>query len=263
MPSVTTVIRLESASVHREGKAILSDVDLEIRSGERWAVLGPNGAGKTTLLDLMSTRIHPTTGSVSVLGESLGLVDVFDLRPLIGVLSARAAEHIPSSETVADSIITAGWAVSGRYWEEYDDVDVKRCDELLHFMGLTELANRRLGTLSDGERKKVLLARALFPNPELLLMDEPAAGLDVGARENLLGRLSAVAEDPTAPVQVMITHHVEEIPAGFTHAVLVRDGQILRQGPIDSVITEENLTQAFDTPLLVSKVFSRFWAFGT
>ena len=130
-------------------------------------------------------------------------------------------------------------------------------------MGLTELANRRLGTLSDGERKKVLLARALFPNPELLLMDEPAAGLDVGARENLLGRLSAVAEDPTAPVQVMITHHVEEIPAGFTHAVLVRDGQILRQGPIDSVITEENLTEAFDTPLLVSKVFSRFWAFGT
>ncbi len=114
MPSVTTVIRLESASVHREGKAILSDVDLEIRSGERWAVLGPNGAGKTTLLDLMSTRIHPTTGSVSVLGESLGLVDVFDLRPLIGVLSARAAEHSPSSETVADSVITAGWAVSGR-----------------------------------------------------------------------------------------------------------------------------------------------------
>lgn len=260
--NVTTVIRVEAASVQREGKPILSEISLEVRAGQRWAILGPNGAGKTTLLDLMATRVHPTTGAISVLGESLGLVDVFDLRPRIGLLSARAADSIPAHESVTDTIITAGWAVSGRYLEEYDDVDLKRCDELLYFMGLEHLADRRLGTLSDGERKKVLLARALFPNPELLLMDEPAAGLDVGARENLLDRLSAVAQDETAPVQVMITHHVEEIPAGFTHALLLREGQMLAQGPIDEVITEEHLTAAFDTPLLVSKVFSRFWAFG-
>ena len=256
------MIQVDSASVRRADNTILSDVSVQIRAGQRWAILGPNGAGKTTLLDLMATRLHPTTGSVSVLGESLGLVDVFDLRPRIGLLSARGAERIPAQESVTDTIITAGWAVAGRYQEQYDDVDLKRCDELLYFMGLEHLANRRLGTLSDGERKKVLLARALFPNPELLLMDEPAAGLDVGARENLLDRLSAIAQDETAPVQVMITHHVEEIPAGFTHALLMKQGRTLVQGPIDEVITEEHLTEAFDTPLLVSKVFSRFWAFG-
>ena len=256
------MIQVDSASVRRADSTILSDVSVQIRAGQRWAILGPNGAGKTTLLDLMATRLHPTTGSVSVLGESLGLVDVFDLRPRIGLLSARGAERIPAQESVTDTIITAGWAVAGRYQEQYDDVDLKRCDELLYFMGLEHLANRRLGTLSDGERKKVLLARALFPNPELLLMDEPAAGLDVGARENLLDRLSAIAQDETAPVQVMITHHVEEIPAGFTHALLMKQGRTLVQGPIDEVITEEHLTEAFDTPLLVSKVFSRFWACG-
>lgn len=259
---MSTVIRLESASVLRGGTAILDRADLQVRSGERWAILGPNGAGKTTMLDLMSTQLHPTSGIVSVLGESLGLVDVFDLRPLIGVVSGRSTVHIPAHEPVRDVIITAGWAVSGRHWEDYDDVDLKRCDELLHFMGVSHLADRALATLSDGERKKVLLARALFPNPELLLMDEPAAGLDVGARENLLGRLSAIAQDPTAPVQVMITHHVEEIPAGFSHAALLRGGRILAKGPIDAVLTDENLSRTFDTPLLVSKVFSRFWAFG-
>jgi len=170
--------------------------------------------------------------------------------------------HIPEHEPVRDVIITAGWAVSGRHGEDYDDVDLKRCDELLYFMGVSHLADRELVTLSDGERKKVLLARALFANPELLLMDEPAAGLDVGARENLLGRLSAIAQDPTAPVQVMITHHVEEIPAGFSHAALLRGGRIVAKGPIDAVLTDENLSRTFDTPLLVSKVFSRFWAFG-
>ncbi len=260
---MSTVIRLDSATVVRGGRPILDNVTLEVGSGERWAVLGPNGAGKTTMLDLMSTRIHPTSGTVAVLGEALGLVDVFELRPLIGVVSSRSSDHVPASEPVRDVIITAGWAVSGRYWETYDDIDLKRCDELLHLMGLEDLADRRLGTLSDGERKKVLLARALFPNPELLLMDEPAAGLDMGARESLLGRLSAIAQDPTAPVQVMITHHVEEIPAGFSHALLLRDGHMLASGPIDTVITDENLTAAFGTPLLVSKVFSRFWAFGT
>jgi iron complex transport system ATP-binding protein len=260
---VTTVLRLESATVVRGGRVILDRTDLAVERGERWAILGPNGAGKTTMLDLMSTRTHPTSGSVEVLGEPLGLVDVFELRPLIGVVSDSATRLIPDSEPVRDVIMTAGWAVSGRYFEAYDDVDLKRCGELLHFMDLEHLADRQFATLSDGERKKVLLARALFPNPELLLMDEPAAGLDVGARENLLRRLSSIAHDPTAPVQVMITHHVEEIPAGFTHALLLRGGRVLAQGPIDEVITDDALTAAFDTPLLVSKVFSRFWAFGS
>jgi iron complex transport system ATP-binding protein len=259
---VIPVIRLQDATVVRDGRAILDHVDVEIRSGQRWAILGPNGAGKTTMLDLMSAQSHPTSGAVEVLGQPLGLVDVFELRPLIGVLSHRTARRLPDDEKVRDVIMTAGWAVSGRYWEEYDDVDLKRCDELLYFLGLTEFAGRRLGTLSDGERKKVLLARALFPNPELLLMDEPASGLDVGAREGLLNRLSAIAGDPTAPVQVLITHHVEEIPSGFTHALLLRRGKVLAAGPVDEVITDESLSETFDTPLLVRKVFSRFWAFG-
>jgi len=259
---VATAIDLCGASVVRSGRSILTGIDVSMADDERWVVLGPNGAGKTTLLDLLATTNHPTSGSVTVLGEPLGLVDVFALRPMIGVVSGRTTAMVPATERVRDVVMTAGWARLGRFREEYEDVDWQRCLTVLSFMGIRHLADREFGSLSDGEQQRALVARALLPDPEILLLDEPAAGLDVGAREELLERLSSLAKDPDAAMQVMITHHLEEIPAGYTHALLLRDGQVLSKGLIDEVLTDEHLSKTFDTPLTVKKVFSRFWAFA-
>jgi iron complex transport system ATP-binding protein len=260
--SVTEVIRTDAATVFYGDRAVLDHLSWVVRDGERWVVLGPNGAGKTTLLDLISTASHPTDGDISILGEQLGLTDVFGLRPLIGVVSNATTSRIPKKEKVRDAIVTAGWAITGRWRETYDVMDMERADDLMSIMGIEEIADRQFGTLSEGERKRTLIARALMPDPELLLLDEPATGLDLGSRESLVNRLSVLAKDPTAPVQVMITHHVEEIPPGFSHALLLRDGKVIAQGRIDSVITDENLSQTFGLPLSVRKVFSRFWAFA-
>lgn len=259
---MTAVIRTDAATVVRGGKAILSDLTWTVSAGERWVVLGPNGAGKSTLLDLVATTGHPSSGSVEVLGRPLGLVDVFELRPAIGVVSPQTTARIPGHEILSDVVMTAGWAVSGRFKERYDDVDVARTRELLELMGVAHLAERRFGSLSDGEKQRTLIARALYANPEVLLLDEPAAGLDLGAREDLVERLGGLALDPDAPTQVMITHHVEEIPVGYTHALLIRDGCELRQGQIDEVLSDESLSEVFGRPLSVRKVFSRFWAFA-
>ncbi len=260
---MATVVRTESATVQRGDRNIVDHVTWTVETDQRWVVLGPNGAGKTSLLDLLSTTSHPTSGSVEILGEPLGLTDVFALRPAIGVVSSRTTALIPPREAVRDVVITAGWAIAGRFREAYDPVDVERAQQLLDIMGIGHLAVRRFGTLSDGEQKRALVARALFPDPELLLLDEPAAGLDLGSREELVERLGRLAADPDAPVQVMITHHVEEIPPGYTHAMLMRDGAVLEQGQIDTVLTDENLTRTFDVPLSVRRVFNRYWAFAT
>jgi iron complex transport system ATP-binding protein len=259
---VVEVVRADAATVVYSEHVALDQLDWQVQSQERWVVLGPNGAGKTTLLDILATYRHPTRGQIRILGEQLGLVDVFDLRPLIGVVSGFTADLIPATEAVQDVIITAGWAISGRWQELYEEMDSARANELMATLGVTHLARRQFGSLSNGERKRVLIARALMPDPELLLMDEPATGLDLGAREGLVGRLSVLAHDSEAPVQIMITHHVEEIPPGFTHALLLRDGRLVAQGQIDTVITDENLSETFGLQLSVRKVFGRFWAFA-
>ncbi|MDZ7577555.1 MAG: ABC transporter ATP-binding protein [Candidatus Nanopelagicales bacterium] len=259
---MSEVIQLAAATVVRGGVPVLDRIDWTVRTGERWVVLGPNGAGKSTLLDMVATAVHPTRGQVKLLGETLGLVDLFSIRPMIGVVSPRSATLIPDGESVLDAVMTAAWARSGRWREEYADEDVERAHFLLQVMGVVSLADRAVGTLSDGERKRVLIARALMPNPELLLLDEPAAGLDLGAREALVERLSVLAKEPTGPVQVLITHHVEEIPPGFDHAILLRDGQAMASGLTESVLTDENVTKTFDVPLTVRRVFGRYWAFA-
>ena len=251
---------LNDVTVTRSGKEILSGVSLEIGEGERWAVLGPNGAGKSTLMRLLSTRLHPTRGTVDILGERLGRVDIFELRPLIGLASQELADTIPPEELVENVVVTAGYSVVGRWREEYDEVDLERARTLLAAFGVGELGQRHFGTLSTGERKRVLAARALMTDPELLLLDEPAAGLDLGGRESLVRTLGRLAKDPATPVTVLVTHHVEEIPPGYTHVALVRKGKLVAAGPIAETLTSQNLTATFGLPLIAEQRGERFTA---
>ena len=251
---------LNDVTVRRSGTPILDAVSLEVGEGERWAVLGPNGAGKSTLVRLLSARLHPTAGTVHILGEQLGKVDIFELRPLIGLASQELADTIPVEETAENVVVTAGYGVVGRWREEYDDLDLDRARTLLAAFGVGDLAQRMFGTLSTGERKRVLAARALMTDPELLLLDEPAAGLDLGGRESLVRTLGRLAKDPATPVTVLVTHHVEEIPPGYTHVLMLRKGGVVAAGPIEQTLTSQNLTATFGLPLVVDRVGERYFA---
>ncbi len=256
---MSDVLEFAGVGVTRGGNQLLHDITWSIEEGERWVILGPNGAGKTTLLQLAAARIHPTDGVAGVLGEVLGAVDVFELRPRIGMSSAAIAERLPAQERVLDVVVTASWSVVGRHREEYDEMDEVRALELLDALGVGHLARRHFGTLSEGERKRVQIARALMTDPELMLLDEPAAGLDLRGREDLVGRLQLLAEDVEAPALVLVTHHVEEIPPGFTDILLLREGKVVAAGPIDTTLTAGNLSRAFDLPLVVDRHGQR-WA---
>ena len=260
MENEDLVIHMQGVSVRRGKTTLVGDVDWSVELDERWVVLGPNGAGKTTLLRLASAELHPTKGKLHLLGERIGKTDVFELRPRIGLCSAALSGRIPPDEKVVDLVVSAGYAVLGRWREEYDKLDTGRARELLAAMGIEHLADRTYGTLSEGERKRTLISRALMTDPEMLLLDEPAAGLDLGGREDLVARLSELAMDPDAPATVLVTHHVEEIPPGFTHALLLRDGGIVAQGLLDDVLTEENLSKTFDQPLELQRSGDRYFA---
>jgi iron complex transport system ATP-binding protein len=246
------VLGLRDLTVVRDGKPILDDVSWEVEADQRWVVLGPNGAGKTTLLQVVSANMHPSSGTATILGDRLGKVDVFDLRPRIGFASTALARRIPGNEAVLDVVMTAAYSVTGRWNEEYDDLDLRRARRVLAEWRLEHLEGRLFGTLSDGEQKRVQIARSVMTDPELLLLDEPAASLDLGAREELLQLLGAYATAPQSPAMVMVTHHVEEIPPGFTHALLLAEGRIRAAGPIAEILTEEHLSEAFGLPLVVA-----------
>jgi iron complex transport system ATP-binding protein len=243
------VLELADVTVRRGQATLIEGVDWTVEEDERWVVLGPNGAGKTTLLQVVSAQIHPTSGVAGILGEVLGTVDVFELRPRIGLTSAALAERIPREERVHDVVVTASYAVIGRWREYYDDLDHQRAAELLTELGAGHLADRTFGTLSEGERKRVQIARSLMTDPELLLLDEPAAGLDLSGREDLVSTLSVLAMDETSPATVLVSHHVEEIPPGFTHALLLREGRVVASGPLEHVMTEEIVSTTFGMPL--------------
>ncbi|MDQ3628629.1 MAG: ABC transporter ATP-binding protein [Actinomycetota bacterium] len=257
---MNTVVELADVSVVRGSHRLLDGVSLQVHEGERWVVLGPNGAGKTTLLSVISTHLYPTEGLVGVLGELVGAVDVFELRPRIGLTSAELADRVPRGERVADLVMSAAYAVLGRWRETYDDVDHVRARRLLLEVGVAHLADRTFGTLSEGERKRVQIARALMVDPELLLLDEPAAGLDLGGREDLVSTLEVLASDPTAPTTLMVSHHVEEIPSAFTHALLLRDGRVVAAGPLAQALTEAHLSEAFGLPLALEHRQGRWTA---
>jgi iron complex transport system ATP-binding protein len=254
------VVELDEVSIVRSGFTLLDAVSWTVHDDERWVVIGPNGAGKTTLLQILGARMHPTRGLAMVLDEILGAVDVFELRPRIGVASAALAEQIPRGERVADVVISAAWAVMGRWHEEYDGADEARAASLMAQLRVEHLADRTFGTLSEGERKRVQIARALMTDPELLLLDEPAAGLDLAGRESLVATLSELCSDDLAPATVLVTHHVEEIPPNFTDVLLLRDGRVVAQGPIEITLTEGNLSATFGLPLVLERHGMRYSA---
>jgi iron complex transport system ATP-binding protein len=254
------VLDLDGVTIMRGGSALLDGVSWRVGEGERWVVLGPNGAGKTTLLQVAAARLFPTRGRATVLGETLGSTDVFELRPRVGLASAALADRLPAGERVRDVVLTAAYAVAGRWREQYDELDLGRSDDLLAAFGVEHLADRTFGTLSEGERKRVQLARSMMTDPELVLLDEPAAGLDLGSREMLVRDLAELALDALSPVIVLVTHHVEEIPPGFTHALLMRQGQVVAAGPVAEVLTDANLTATFSVPLKVQHAAQRWYA---
>ncbi|CAI9414838.1 ABC transporter ATP-binding protein [Nocardioides sp. T2.26MG-1] len=257
---MTAVLDFADVTIRRGQATLLDEVSWRVEEGDRWVILGPNGAGKTTLLQVASAQIHPTSGVAGILDEVLGTVDVFELRPRIGLTSAALAERIPRSERVHDVVVSASYGVVGRWREAYDDLDHERAGQLLTEVGAIHLVDRTFGTLSEGERKRVQIARALMADPELLLLDEPAAGLDLGGREDLVSTLSVLAADPASPATVLVSHHVEEIPPGFTHALLLRHGRVVAAGPVAEVVTEANLATTFGMPLVLSHVDGRWSA---
>jgi iron complex transport system ATP-binding protein len=259
---MTSVVHFENVSVVRDGKLILDDINWDVGPDERWVIIGPNGAGKTTLLLLAAAYEHPTDGALTILGEQLGEGDVFGLRPRLGFASTAMARQIPPTETVVNVVMTAAWAVTGRWNEHYESVDEERARRVLAEWKLDRLADRRFGTLSDGEQKRTMIARAVMTDPEILLLDEPAASLDLGSREELVRLLGEFATSPTAPVIIMVTHHVEEIPPGFTHALVIAEGRIQSAGPIGSTLDSDTLSSAFGIPITVSRFAGRFAARG-
>ena len=259
---MSVVVDFQNVSVVRDEKLILDDITWSVHEDERWVIIGANGAGKTTLLMLASAHEYPTDGFVTVLDQTLGDGDVFGLRPRLGLASTAMARRIPVSETVINVVMTAAWAVTGRWNEHYDVVDEDRARRVLSEWKLAHLADRSFGTLSDGEQKRTMIARAVMTDPEMLLLDEPAASLDLGSREELIRLLGEYATSPNAPVILMVTHHVEEIPQGFTHALVLKDGHIHSAGPISTTLSSDVLSSAFGIPITVTRVAGRFAARG-
>ena len=254
------LIDFRGVSLRRGGRVLVGPVDWQVELDERWVVIGPNGAGKTSLLRMAAAMEHPSDGTATVLGERLGRVDMAELRQRVGLSSSALAQRIPDGERVRDLVVSAGYAVLGRWRENYDEVDYTRAVDTLESVGAEHLADRTYGTLSEGERKRVLIARALMTDPELLLLDEPAAGLDLGGREELVARLADLAADPDAPALVLVTHHVEEIPPGFSHCLILAEGHVVAAGLLRDVMTAENLSAAFGQSIAVDTIDGRYFA---
>ncbi|MCW4354601.1 ABC transporter ATP-binding protein [Hoyosella sp. YIM 151337] len=259
-PNPDLLIEFDDVFLRRGRNTLVGPLNWRVGPGERWVILGPNGAGKTSLLRIAAAELHPTSGRANILGEMLGRTDVSELRPRIGLSSAAIAQRVPSGERVADLVVSAGYAVLGRWREDYDEIDHDRAREMLKAVGADHLVDRQYGTLSEGERKRVLIARSLMTDPELLLLDEPAAGLDLGGREDLVARLAELAADDMSPGIVLITHHVEEVPQGFTHVLMLREGEAVAQGPLGEVMTAENLSATFGQPIALAAEDGRYFA---
>ncbi|MCW2948797.1 MAG: transporter [Actinoallomurus sp.] len=256
---MTAVLRVEDVRFVRDGRALLDDVSLNVREGEHWALLGANGAGKSTLLSLLGAYQHPTSGQVHVLGHRLGRVDVRELRALIGHVNPH--HPLQSARTVHEVVLTGatGSIELVPHWKpEPEDLD--RADELIELLGLAARREARWLTLSHGERGRTLIARALMARPRLLLLDEPATGLDVAAREQLLTAIDQLRRAQPSLTSVLVTHHLEELPASTTHAILLRQGRVLASGAADGVLTTDLISTCFDHPIAIERAGGRWSA---
>ncbi|MFV8052952.1 ABC transporter ATP-binding protein [Mycobacterium sp. 48b] len=254
------LIDFARVTLRRGGNTLVGPITWTVELDERWVVIGPNGAGKTSLLRIAAATEYPSSGTAYVLGERLGRTDMSELRARVGLSSSALSQRIPDHEVVRDLVVSAGYAVLGRWREDYEDVDYAQAVDMLESVGAEHLAERTYGTLSEGERKRVLIARSLMTDPELLLLDEPAAGLDLGGREELVARLTDLAADPDAPAMVLVTHHVEEIPVGFSHALILSEGKAVASGLLTEVLTAENLSKAFGQSIALDTIDGRYFA---
>ncbi|HXZ61730.1 MAG TPA: ABC transporter ATP-binding protein [Acidimicrobiales bacterium] len=254
------VISLRDVSVRRDGVVVLAEVDWTVGAADRWVLLGPNGAGKTTLVQVAGARLWPTAGAVEILGARLGHVDVRTLRPRVALVSASVTRQLRPELAARDVVASGLHGALETWWDEYDAADWAKADRLLALGGVGDIGDRTFGVISEGERQQVLLARALMSDPELVLLDEPFAGLDLGARERLLVRLADLATDPGSPPMVLVTHHCEEIPPGFTHAGLVRRGRLVAAGALRDVVTSARVSACFDVPVAVGCTDGRWWS---
>jgi iron complex transport system ATP-binding protein len=254
------LIDFARVTLRRGGNTLVGPITWAVELDERWVIIGPNGAGKTSLLRIAAATEHPSSGTAYVLGERLGRTDMAELRSRVGLSSSALSQRIPDDEVVRDLVVSAGYAVLGRWREKYEDVDYEQAVDMLESVGAEHLAERTYGTLSEGERKRVLIARSLMTDPELLLLDEPAAGLDLGGREDLVARLADLAADPDAPAMVLVTHHVEEIPIGFSHGLILSEGKVVASGLLTDVLTAENLSKAFGQAIALEVIDGRYFA---
>jgi iron complex transport system ATP-binding protein len=254
------ILRLSGVAVRRSGRTILGPIDWQVEYGQRWVVFGPNGSGKTTLVHVASTYLWPTSGSVEVLGETIGQVDARELRRRIGYAGSALEVAFDPSLTALDVVVTARHAALGPWWHGFTDADRARARTLLADVGVDGLADRAFGLLSTGERRRVQIARALMPDPDLLILDEPSASLDLGARETLVRDLGRLAGRSSPRAIILVTHHVEEIPPGFGHALVLSGGRPVASGPIDEVVTGPVLGRAFGMPIAADRSGGRFRA---
>jgi iron complex transport system ATP-binding protein len=263
MTECPAVVARGAVLVAPTGTTILEGIDWEVGGSDRWVIIGANGSGKTSLLRLAAAQTRPTSGTVDVLGERLGRTDMRELRRRIGMASVAVTDQLRPGLSAHDAVVTARHGALEPWWHDYDPADHARADELLATMGCAPLRDRPIATLSQGERQRVVLARALMPRPGLLLLDEPAAGLDLPAREALVDRLSDLAGDGEAPPMVLVTHHVEEIPPGITHALLLRGGRVVAAGPVDEAMTPPLLSDTFGIDVRLARRDGRWTAWSS
>jgi iron complex transport system ATP-binding protein len=253
-------VALRGVTVRRDGVPVLDGIDWQVERSERWVVLGPNGSGKTTMLQVAGARLWPTSGRVEVLGSVLGRVDVRTLRPRVALVSGAVTRQLRADVTAREVVASGRYGALETWWHSYGTEDWDKADMLLAQGGVAAIAGRSFAVISEGERQQVLLARALMSDPELVLLDEPFAGLDLGARERLLLRLRSLASDASSPPVVLVTHHCEEIPPGFTHGGLMRGGRLIAAGPLGEVITSRLVSACFDVPVAVGCSEGRWWS---
>lgn len=261
--SADLAVDLRGVTVMKAGKELITDIDWQVEAGGRWVLFGPNGAGKTTLLQVVSTYQFPARGAASVLGERMGRTDVRRLRPRIGYVGPAPAALVRRRLPCRDIVVTGRHAsfVDTR-WHHYTEADWESANRQMELMGVSEMAGREFASLSNGEMKRVLIARALMARPDLLLLDEPGGGLDLGARERLIDSLSGMAEREEGITVILVTHHVEEIPPGFDRMLILAEGRVRAAGPIEQVLTGETLTAVYGMPLAVRSSEGRYLASG-